>query len=63
MSIIAKPLNFLREVKIELSKVAWSTRQELFASTVVVIVVTIILGFFIGVIDVILSKLLTLLFK
>jgi preprotein translocase subunit SecE len=63
MKIITKPLNFLREVRAELGKVAWSTRQELLASTIVVIVVTIILGFFIGVIDVILSKLLTLLFK
>ncbi|HPL82900.1 MAG TPA: preprotein translocase subunit SecE [Candidatus Omnitrophota bacterium] len=60
---MTKPLNFLREVRAELGKVAWSTRQELLASTIVVIVVTIILGFFIGVIDVILSKLLTLLFK
>jgi preprotein translocase subunit SecE len=63
MNIIAKPLNFLREVKAELGKVAWSTRQELLASTIVVIVVTVILGFFIGIIDLILSKLLTLLFK
>jgi preprotein translocase subunit SecE len=63
MNIFAKPLNFLREVKAELKKVAWSTRQELLASTIVVIVVTIILGFFIGIIDIILSKLLTLLFK
>ena len=63
MNIIAKPLNFLKEVKAELGKVAWSTRQELLASTVVVIVVTVILGCFIGIIDLILSKLLTLLFK
>lgn len=63
MNIITKPLNFIREVKAELGKVAWSTRQELLASTIVVIVVTIILGIFIGLIDVILSKLLTLLFK
>jgi preprotein translocase subunit SecE len=63
MNIIAKPVNFLREVKVELSKVAWSTRRELMASTVVVIVVTIILGIFIGLIDAILSKLLTLLFR
>jgi len=63
MNIIAKPVNFLREAKVELSKVAWSTRRELLASTIVVITVTIILGFFIGIIDAVLSKLLTLLFK
>ncbi|MDD2680447.1 MAG: preprotein translocase subunit SecE [Candidatus Omnitrophica bacterium] len=63
MNIIAKPINFLREVRAELGKVAWSTRQELMASTIVVIVVTTILGVFIGVIDMFLSKLLSLLFK
>jgi len=63
MNIIAKPINFLKEVKVELSKVAWSTRRELLASTIVVIVVTAILASFIGIIDAILSKLLTLLFK
>jgi len=63
MNIIAKPVNFLKEVRAELSKVAWSTREELFASTIVVIVVTVILGIFIGLIDGALSKVLTILFK
>jgi preprotein translocase subunit SecE len=63
MNIIAKPINFLREVRAELGKVAWSTRQELMSSTLVVIVVTAILGVFIGVLDIFLSKLLSLLFK
>jgi preprotein translocase subunit SecE len=63
MNIIAKPVNFIREVKAELGKVAWSTREELMASTIVVIVVTTILGVFIGLIDMFLSKLLSLLFK
>ncbi len=53
----------MKEVKVELSKVAWSTRRELLASTIVVIVVTVLLGIFIGLIDVVLSRLLTLLFK
>ncbi|MFA4989933.1 MAG: preprotein translocase subunit SecE [Candidatus Omnitrophota bacterium] len=63
MNIIAKPVNFIREVKVELGKVAWSTREELMASTIVVIVVTTLLGVFIGVLDIFLSKLLSLLFK
>ncbi len=63
MNIIAKPVNFLKEVRAELGKVAWSTREELMASTIVVIVVTIIMGFFIGVLDIGLSKILTLFFR
>lgn len=63
MNLLAKPVNFVKEVKAELGKVAWSTRQELLSSTLVVIVVTVILGVFIGVLDIFLSKLLSLLFK
>ncbi|MFH0856263.1 MAG: preprotein translocase subunit SecE [Candidatus Omnitrophota bacterium] len=63
MNILAKPVNFVKEVKAELGKVAWSSREELFSSTTVVIVVTVILGVFIGVVDIFLSKLLSLLFK
>jgi preprotein translocase SecE subunit len=63
MNIIAKPVGFLKEVKAELGKVAWSTPQELLASTIVVIVVTLILGILIGALDIFLSKLLTLLFR
>jgi preprotein translocase subunit SecE len=63
LSIIQKPANFLRQVRQELSKVSWSSRSELLGSTVVVIVITGILAVFIGVIDLALSKLLTIVFK
>lgn len=59
----AKIKNFLIEVKAELGKVAWSTPQEVYASTVVVITVTFITALFIGAVDVVLSRILTLLFK
>jgi preprotein translocase subunit SecE len=63
VSIFKKVANFLTEVKVELGKVAWSTRQELIDSTIVVIVITAIMAVFIGLIDILLSKLLSLLFK
>jgi preprotein translocase subunit SecE len=63
MNIIAKPVNFLREVKAELAKVAWSTRKELLASTVLVITVTGIMTVFIGIIDLGLSRFLSVVFK
>ena len=63
MNIFRKIINFLKEVKQELSKVSWSTRQELIGSTFVVIVITSIMASFIGLIDLFLSKLLSLLFK
>ena len=63
MNIFNKATKFLREVREELGKVAWSNRQELMGATVVVIVTTIILGIFIGLIDLLLTKVLSLVFK
>lgn len=63
MNILAGPLNFINEVRSELSKVAWSTRKELLASTVLVITVTLIMTIFIWIIDMVLSKFLTVVFR
>jgi preprotein translocase subunit SecE len=37
MPLIDKPLNFFREVRQEMAKVSWPTREELKGATVVVI--------------------------
>lgn len=63
MNIINKSINFLKEVKVELSKVSWSSRQELLGATAVVVVITSILAVFIGIIDLALSKALSMIFK
>ncbi|MDP3731447.1 MAG: preprotein translocase subunit SecE [Candidatus Omnitrophota bacterium] len=63
MNIFKKITNFLKEVKIELNKVSWSTRQELIGSTVVVIAVTFIMAVFIGFIDILLSHILRVVFR
>jgi len=54
---------FLTEVKQELEKVSWSTREELIGSTVVVITITAITAVFIGIIDLFLSKILSVMFR
>ncbi|MCL4416568.1 MAG: preprotein translocase subunit SecE [Actinobacteria bacterium] len=54
---------FLTEVKTELSKVAWSTKKELMASTVLVITITVIMTIFIGIVDLVLSRFLSAVFK
>lgn len=58
-----KIVAFFGEVKTELGKVSWSTREEVFGSTMVVIVLTAFMALFIGVIDLALSKGLSLLFR
>jgi preprotein translocase subunit SecE len=56
-SIIQKTVQFLREVRVETKKVTWPTRKETLASTVVVLVTTFIIAFFLGGVDLLLSKL------
>ncbi|MCM8799837.1 MAG: preprotein translocase subunit SecE [Candidatus Omnitrophica bacterium] len=63
MKIFERMVNFFKEVKIEMTKVSWPTRQEVWGATVVVIVITSILALFIGIVDLILSKILTVIFR
>jgi preprotein translocase subunit SecE len=49
---------FLGEVKIELKKCTWPTRQELIGSTMVVVISVLILGVFVGLSDTVLMGLL-----
>jgi preprotein translocase subunit SecE len=51
-----KIVNFLREVKTELGKVSWSTKEELFVSTIVVLISVALLAIFIGICDFIFLK-------
>ena len=53
-------IQFLREVKIELSKVTWPSRKQTVGSTVVVIVFVFVIAFFLGMVDIGLSSLLRL---
>lgn len=62
-SYIDKGLQFLREVKVELKKVAWPTRKQTMGSTAVVLVLVMIISLFLGVVDIGLSGLIRLVFK
>lgn len=63
MNVLKKTTNFISEVKLELGKVSWSSRQEIMGSTVVVITITAIMAVFIGLTDLALSKILSVMFK
>lgn len=54
------PVNFLREVREELKKVVWPTREETIRLTGVVILVSLFVGLFLGGADFILTKLIEL---
>ena len=61
--MIAKIRNFVTEVIVELKKVSWSTRQELFEATWIVLISSAFLGVYIGTTDFVLSKLVGLLIR
>ena len=48
---------FFQEVSVELKKVSWPTRQQTLAATVVVITVSFIVAFFLGIVDLVLGRL------
>jgi len=50
------PVSFLRETKDELKKVVWPTRQEVIRLTFVVIIVSLIVGLFLGGLDFVFVK-------
>lgn len=62
-STMTTPVGFFNEVIAELRKVTWPTREETMKLTAVVIVISVIVGAFIGGLDSLFLKATTLLFK
>jgi len=58
--MIKRIKDFLREVKIEIKKVVFPTKDELIGSTWVVIIVVLIISLFLGIVDLGLSKIIGL---
>ena len=58
-----KIAKFLGDVKVELGKVSWPTRLELINSTIVVIVSVVLLAIFIGICDLVFSRIVNLLIR
>ena len=54
---------FLKEVKMELTKVSWLSKRQLAGSTVVVVVVSLLLSVFIGIIDKFLSVIMSFILR
>jgi preprotein translocase subunit SecE len=48
---------FLKEVRVELKKVTWPSKRDTIAGTVVVLVTVFICAFFLGIVDLGLTKL------
>jgi len=61
--VFKKIKNFFSEVKIELKKVVFPSREEVIGSTKVVLVLVLIVAIFLGLIDLVLSKLVGMVVK
>ncbi|MDW7972824.1 MAG: preprotein translocase subunit SecE [Thermodesulfovibrio sp.] len=57
--MISRIKNFFHEVKIEAKKVNYPKKEEVIASTWVVIITVVLVSFFLGLIDFILSKIIS----
>jgi preprotein translocase subunit SecE len=60
--MIERIKTYLAETRIELRKVTWPSRQDLIDSTRVVIIATLILTVFVGLVDQVLSRIIKLVF-
>lgn len=54
--MIEKAVKFLREVKVEVKKVTWPSRKEAMGGTVVVLITVFLVAVYLGVVDMLLSK-------
>lgn len=59
----SNPIVFLQEVKTELIKVVWPNRQSVFKMTVLIVVVSLVVGAFLGILDYEFTKLFSLFLK
>jgi preprotein translocase subunit SecE len=52
-------INFLKDTKAELKKVTWPSRNEVYSTTIVVIIATVFFGFYLFFMDVLFSWLIS----
>ena len=58
MNIFAKVVNFLKEVRLEMKKVNWPTREETIRYTLIVVGISLAVAMFLGGLDILFQFLL-----
>jgi len=56
MDIFSRITNFFKEVRAELKKVTWPTREQVIKLTIVVVVISLVFGIYIGGLDLVLTQ-------
>jgi preprotein translocase subunit SecE len=63
MAVTDQFREFVKDVRVEATKVSWPTRDELRDSTVVVIVTVLLVAAFVGIVDQALNRAVALIFR
>ncbi|MCE9626456.1 MAG: preprotein translocase subunit SecE [Candidatus Eisenbacteria bacterium] len=63
MAVTDQVREFVKDVRVEATKVSWPTRDELRDSTVVVIVTVLLVAAFVGIVDQALNRAVALIFR
>ena len=61
--LFQKLINFIKESRAELRKVTWPNRKQLISSTVVVIITVALIAVFLGIVDLIFSRIVTIILQ
>jgi preprotein translocase subunit SecE len=61
--MVTRAIQFLSEVRSEVKKVTWPTKKEAMGGTAVVLVVVFIMALFLGLVDMLLSKIIGVIFS
>lgn len=59
-NIFINIISFFKEVKVEMKKVNWPTKKETMGDTIAVVIISLIVAFFLGGLDLIFSKILNI---
>ncbi|MBP8718672.1 MAG: preprotein translocase subunit SecE [Candidatus Atribacteria bacterium] len=63
IQLFQKVINFIREARAELKKVTWPNRKQLISSTIVVMITIIMVAIFLGVVDLVFSRIVTIILQ
>ena len=62
-NLFQKIINFIKESRAELRKVTWPNRKQLISSTVVVMITVALVAVFLGIVDLIFSRIVTMILQ
>ena len=62
-NLFQKFINFIREARAELKKVTWPNKKQLISSTIVVMITVALVAVFLGIVDLVFSRIVTIILQ